>query len=136
MLLLALMMPLGRRSCTSKQKKSETFRSYKRDEALIHTQTGNIIKVVRSDRGGEFLSKEIMDHQLDKGTIHEWTVHDSPQQNGTAERGMRTRAERARALLLASGLPRFLWEEAMKHTTWLQNRTPWRHPRVRRSCIR
>jgi hypothetical protein len=37
---------------------------------------------------------------------------------------MQTQAERARALLLASGLTRFLWEEAMKHTTWLQNRTP------------
>ena len=37
---------------------------------------------------------------------------------------MRTRAERARALLIVSGLPRFLWEEAMHHTTWLQNRTP------------
>ena len=105
-------------------KKSETLRSYKRDEALILTQTGNQIKVVHSDRGGEFLSNEIKDHQKDRGTIHEWTVHDSPQQNGTAERGMRTRAERARALLIAAGLPRFLWEEAMRHTTWLQNRTP------------
>ena len=37
---------------------------------------------------------------------------------------MRTRAERARALLLASGLPRFLWEEAMQHAIWLQNRLP------------
>ena len=51
-------------------------------------------------------------------------VHDSPPQNGVAERGMRTRAERARALLLASGLPHFLWQEAMLHATWLQNRTP------------
>ena len=28
------------------------------------------------------------------------------------------------ALLLASGLPQFLWEEAMKHMTWLWNQTP------------
>ena len=59
-----------------------------------------------------------------RGTKCELTVHDSPQQNGVAERGMRTCAERAQALLLASGLPQFLWEEAMKHATWLQNRTP------------
>ena len=59
-----------------------------------------------------------------RGTKRELTVHDSPQQNGVAECGMRTCAECARALLLTSGLPRFLWEEAMKHTTWLQNRTP------------
>ena len=51
-------------------------------------------------------------------------VHDSPQQNGVAERGMRTRAERAQALLIASNLPCFLWKEAMQHATWLQNRLP------------
>jgi hypothetical protein len=106
------------------EKKSETFGSYKKDEAHIETQSGNRIKVVRSDRGGEFLSNEMTQHQDQKGTVRELTAHDSPPQNGTAERGMRTRAERARALLIASGLPRFLWEEAMKHTTWLQNRTP------------
>jgi hypothetical protein len=106
------------------QKKSETSQSYKKDEAYIETQTGNRIKCVRSDRGGEFLSDALIRHQDQKGTVRELTVHDSPPQNGVAERGMRTRAERARALLLSSGLPRFLWEEAMKHTTWLQNRTP------------
>jgi hypothetical protein len=106
------------------EKKSQTFESYKKDEAYIQTQTGNQIKVVRSDRGGEFLSKKFIDHQDTRGTVRQLTVHDSPPQNGIAERGMRTRTERARALLIQSGLPRFLWEEAMKHTTWLQNRTP------------
>jgi hypothetical protein len=104
-------------------KKSETFNSYKKDEALIETQSGNRIKASRSD-GGEFLSKEMIQHQDEKGTVRELTVHDSPPQNGTSERGMRTRAEHARALLIASGLPRFLWEEAFKHSNWLQNRTP------------
>ena len=66
----------------------------------------------------------MINHQDQKGTQQELTVHDSPPQNNVAERGMRTRAERAHALLLSSGLPRFLWEEAMKHTTWLQDRTP------------
>src|ERR1700749_3800812 len=39
---------------------------------------------------------------------------------------MRTRAELARALLISSGLPRFLWEEAMKHVEWLKARSPHR----------
>ena len=30
-----------------------------------------------------------------KGTLHGLTVHDSPPQNGVAERGMRTRAKLA-----------------------------------------
>ena len=104
--------------------KSDTYKSYVRDEALIETHTGNRIKFSRSDRGGEFLSKQIMEHQDRKGTLRELTVHDSPPQNGVSERGMRTRAELARSLLIASGLPRFLWEEAMKHGEWLKERTP------------
>ena len=108
------------------KKKSETFEAYKKHEAYVETQTGNRIKVVHSDRGGEFLSKQFIAHQDSRGTTRELTVHDSPPKNGTAERGMRMRTERACTLLLASGLPHFLWEEAMQHTTWLQNRTPTR----------
>jgi hypothetical protein len=89
-------------------KKSQTFESYKKDEAYVETQTGNRIKICRSDRGGEFQSAQMTSHQDMRGTVREFTVHDSPPQNGVAERGMRTRAERARALLIASGLPRFL----------------------------
>ena len=59
-----------------------------------------------------------------RGTKCELTVHDSPPQNGIAEHRMHTCAECVRALLLASGLLQFLWEEAMKHATWLQNHTP------------
>jgi len=50
------------------EKKSETFESYKQDEALIETQSGNHIKASRCDRGGEFLSKEMIQHQDKKGT--------------------------------------------------------------------
>ena len=86
-------------------KKSQTIDSYKHDEALIETQTGNCIKVARSNRGGEFLSDDLTWHQDMRGTKHELTVHDSLQQNDVAKRGMRTRTEHAQALLLASGLP-------------------------------
>ena len=105
-------------------KKSQTVDLYKLDEAYIETQSGNRIKVICSDRGGEFQAQALINHQNQRGTIREFMVHDSPPQNGVAERGMRTREERARALLLASGLPRFLWQEVMLHATWLQNRTP------------
>lgn len=72
------------------EKKNETFDSYKWDEAHIKTQSGNCIKVSHSNRGEEFLSKEIIQHQDNKGTIQELTIHDSPQQNRTAEHEMHT----------------------------------------------
>ena len=96
------------------EKKSKTLRSYKKDEAYIETQTSNCIKTIHSDRGGEFLSGEFIQHQDSHRTIRKFTVHDSPQ----------TWAERAQALLISSGLPHFLWEEAMKYSTWLQNQMP------------
>ena len=37
---------------------------------------------------------------------------------------MQTQAELARAPLIASGPPRFLWGEAMKHVAWLKDRSP------------
>ena len=74
-------------------KKSQTIDSYKHDEALIETQTGNHIKVACSDQGGEFLSDDLTQHQDMRGTKRELTVHNSPQQNGIAECGMRTCAE-------------------------------------------
>ena len=37
---------------------------------------------------------------------------------------MWTWAEQACALLISSGLPQCLWEEAIKRSTWLQNQTP------------
>jgi hypothetical protein len=104
-------------------KKSETFDAYLKDEAWILNHGGSPIRYMRCDRGGEFTSKKFDKHLDEKGTQRELTVHDSPPQNGVSERGMRTRAESTRALLLASGLPRSLWAEAMSHSVWLQNRS-------------
>jgi hypothetical protein len=89
-------------------KKSQTFNLYKKDEAYIETQTGNYIKTSHANRGGEFMLKELLDHQDMKGTKREFMVHDSLPQNGVSEQGMRMRAEQACALLLASGLVCFL----------------------------
>ena len=60
--------------------------SYKLDEAYIKTQSGNHIKVICSDQGGEFQAQALINHQNQQGTIREFTVHDSPPQNGVAER--------------------------------------------------
>ena len=58
-----------------------------------------------------------------KGTTQKLTVHHTPQHNGVAERRNRTIVECIRALLHASGLPKYLWGEAARHVVWLMNRT-------------
>ncbi len=91
------------------KQKSEVFGAYKRFEAWFNTQFGVRIKSLRSDRGGEYTSKEFQDYLKSRGTEMKLTVHDTPQHNGIAERRNRTILERVRTSLHASGLPRFLW---------------------------
>ena len=67
------------------EKKSQLFESYKMEEAYIETQTGQRIKLSCSDRGGEFQSTSLINHQNQRGTVQEFMVHDSPPQNGVAE---------------------------------------------------
>ena len=76
-------------------KQGYTFKKRKVKPLLLikkmkHISTGNHIKTVCSDHGGEFLSSEFIQHQDARGIIRQLTVHDSPQQNGVAERAMQT----------------------------------------------
>jgi transposase InsO family protein len=103
--------------------KDEALQSYKSFEAWAMTQHHcKAIKVLRSDRGGEFMSKAFDEHLAKAGTARKLTPHDTPQLNGIAERLNRTLLERIRAVTHTSGLPRSLWGEALRHATWLKNR--------------
>ena len=58
------------------------------------------------------------------GTKQKLTIHDTPEHNGVAEHLNRTILEKIRAMLHASGQPKFLWGKAVHHVVWLKNRTP------------
>ena len=104
--------------------KSETFEAYKSFEAWAKTQLGvQAIMKLRSDRGGEYLDEEFSKYLAAQGTQRILTTHDTPEYNGVSERLNRTLLERTRAILHASGLPKFLWGEAINHIVWLKNRT-------------
>jgi hypothetical protein len=80
------------------------------------------IRVLHSDRGGEYRGAEFISYLKAKGTEQKLTVHDTPAQNGVAECCNRTIVERIQAVLHASGLPNSLWGEAARHIVWLMNR--------------
>jgi hypothetical protein len=105
------------------RSKDEASSAYKEYEMWCDTQLNARVKTLHSDRGGEYLGKEFTVYLKSKGTAQKLTVHNTPQQNGVAERRNRTIVERVRALLHSSGLPRFLWGEAARHVVWLMNRT-------------
>ena len=105
------------------KKKSKVFTHYKSFKAWCKTQLGAPIKVARTDRGGEYMSRAFDRHLAEKGTVRITALHDTPEYNGVLERLNRTGLERTWAFLHASGLLKFLWGEAISHVVWLKNRT-------------
>jgi transposase InsO family protein len=56
-------------------------------KAQVENLIGRRIKVLRSDNGGEYTSRDFCDFCIDAGIKREYTVPYNPQQNGVAERG-------------------------------------------------
>ena len=107
-------------------KKSDAFAGYKMFEAWVRVQRQAKIKILRTDRGGEYMSTAFKDYLAAQGTHHELTVHHSAPQNGVSERLNRTLVLRARACLIETDLPSFLWAEALQYAVWTKNQTPTR----------
>ena len=101
--------------------KDESFQEYKNFESWLQVQFNRSVKCLQSDRGGEFVSNEFSEHLRKHGTVRHLTVHDSPQSNGIAERCNGVLIEHVRAMLIDSGLPRFLWKEAVRFSMWIRN---------------
>ncbi|KAF6767306.1 Zinc finger, CCHC-type, partial [Kalmanozyma brasiliensis GHG001] len=106
------------------QRKSEVFEHFKTYKARMETQTGSILKRIRSDNGGEYISKEFDEYMATNGIIHELTCPYTPEQNGIAERMNRTLFKKVRCMLSECGAPRKMWGEALLHATYLTNRLP------------
>jgi transposase InsO family protein len=72
------------------KEKFEAFEKFKIFKALTETQTGKRLKAVRSDRGGDFMSRDFKELCNEHGIKREYTIPRTPQQNGVVERKNRT----------------------------------------------
>eukprot|EP00253_Pinus_taeda_P014831 PITA_14831 len=104
--------------------KSEVFKRFQEFKALVETQIGRKIKVLRPDNGGEYTLGEFVDFCAKAGIRREFIVPYDPQQNGVAERKNRSITGDAKAMLHDQGLPLILWAEACNIVVYLQNRSP------------
>jgi transposase InsO family protein len=64
--------------------KDDAFNSFKTYKAEVENQLSTTIKVLRSDRGGEYFSAEFDAYCEEYGIIHECSAPCTPQQNGMA----------------------------------------------------
>jgi hypothetical protein len=81
------------------------------------------VKVFRSDNGGEFISAAFTQALVSAGIMRQLSAPYTHQQNGKAERAIRTVEGRLFAMLEAAGLPATLWGEAALTACYLWNRT-------------
>ena len=85
--------------------KSETFDKFKEFKNEVENQLNKKIKVLRSDRGGEYLSTEFLSYLKDCGIVSQLTPPGTPQWNGVSERRNRTLMDMVRSMMSAATLP-------------------------------
>ncbi|CAI7924587.1 unnamed protein product [Closterium sp. NIES-53] len=77
--------------------------------------------MLRSERGGEFLGKQFNDFVNGKGIIHDLTCPYTLQQNGMAEREMRTVVKSVQTMLLHMGVQHHWWHLTLRQAVWVCN---------------
>ena len=101
--------------------KNEALEKFKQFRADVQ-KLGFMIQCIRTDNGGEFISKVFKQFCKDNGIRQEWTIPYTPQQNGVAERTWRTLFEMTRSMLKESNLGDEWWGRAMKTAAYIKNR--------------
>jgi transposase InsO family protein len=104
------------------KSKDEVFSKFKEFKALIENLSKRKIKILRSNNGGEYTSKEFVNFYKDVGIKRELTTPYNPQQNGVAERKNITIMEAVKTMIHDQDLPMCLWAEATMTTIYVQNR--------------
>ena len=106
------------------KEKSEAFAYFKDWHIMVEREKGTTLKCLRTENGLEYLSSEFDNFCKNKGIQRHKTAPRNPQQNGTAERMNRTIMERVRCMLIASGVDKEFWGEAVTTAAYLINRSP------------
>lgn len=105
------------------KQKSEVAEIIKKCVKLIQRKHGHSVRIIRSDNGTEFVNNELKTFFEEAGIHHQRTVPYTPEQNGCAEREMRTIVESARTMLQAKQIEKKFWAEAVNLAVHVLNRS-------------
>nr|GEX97507.1 hypothetical protein [Tanacetum cinerariifolium] len=102
------------------------FRTMSRDGAsyFITLQMISVIKAIRSDRGGEYLSHEFVNHMKIYGIVSQLTLPYAPQHNEVSERRNQTLLDMVRSILNLTTLPKSFWGYALESAIRILNMVP------------
>ena len=97
---------------------------FKEFSDYVENKFNRKIQRLRCDRGTEYTNNAFENYCKSKGIDVEFTIANSPSQNGKAERLNRTLVERARTVLYESHLPHIFWNKAKGFVVFIINRCP------------
>ncbi|GKE53755.1 retrotransposon protein, putative, ty1-copia subclass, partial [Tanacetum coccineum] len=104
--------------------KSNTFEVFKRYQNEVENQLGRKTKVLRSDKGGEYLSIKFFNHLRNCGIVSQLTPPRTPQLNGVAERRNKTMLDMVRSMMSRATLPISFWGYALETAAHILNLVP------------
>nr|GEV64410.1 hypothetical protein [Tanacetum cinerariifolium] len=104
--------------------KHEVFKTFKVFQKEVENQLDKTIKLLCSDRGGEYMSQEFLDHLKDHRIITHRTPPYTPQHNGVSERRNRTLLDMVRSMMSQTTLPKSFWDYALETIARILNMVP------------
>ncbi|GJZ00853.1 retrotransposon protein, putative, ty1-copia subclass [Tanacetum coccineum] len=104
--------------------KHEVFETFKVFQKEVENQLGKTIKSLHSDRGGEYMSQEFLDHLKEHGIIAHRTPPYTPQNNGVSKRRNRTLLDMVRSMMSQTTLPKSFWDYALETAARILNMVP------------
>ena len=88
----------------------------------MENQSGYYIKCLRTDKGGEYISREFQNFCKVNGIYKQLTVRYTPEKNGVAERKNRTIMEMACSMLTAKHFSNEYWVKAVATAVYILNK--------------
>nr|GEZ52036.1 hypothetical protein [Tanacetum cinerariifolium] len=85
----------------------------------LHAQ----VRIVRTDKGTEFLNQTLHAYFAAEGILHQMSVARTLEQNGIVKRRNHTLVEAAQTMLSAAKVPIFFWAKAIATSCFTQNRS-------------
>ncbi|GJW77157.1 zinc finger, CCHC-type containing protein [Tanacetum coccineum] len=104
--------------------KDQAFDTFKEFKKSTENELRTTLKMLRTDRGGEFTSNEFTQYCKENGIARQLTAPYSPQQNGVVERRNRTIMSTTRCMMKATNMPQNFWAEAVRHAIYILNSVP------------
>ncbi|GKA50681.1 retrotransposon protein, putative, ty1-copia subclass [Tanacetum coccineum] len=112
--------------------KHEVFETFKVFQKEVENQLGKTIKSLRSDRGGEYMSQEFLDHLKEHGIIAHRTPPYTHQNMGVRGGEIENHCSTwsFRSMMSQNSLPKSFWDYALEtcythFSTWFHLRRPY-----------